>query len=108
MNVQDTQVKSEWNDKGLIMTDTDPCCALCGGPVGKDGRTLEARTVASIAPSAPRGPMASKPRAPMASKDDPSEDLPPGERYSRAVERRDALVRDRRISKGRRYTDQHP
>jgi len=82
------------------MTDTDPRCALCGGVVGKDGRTLEARTVASIVPSAPR--------APIVSKDDPSEDLPPGERYSRAVERRDALVRDRRVSKGRRYTDQHP
>ena len=90
------------------MTDTNPRCTLCGGLVGKDGQTLDARTVASIAPSAPNAQMASKARAPMASKDDPSEDLPPGERYSRAVERRDALVRDRRISKGRRYTDQHP
>ena len=81
------------------MTDTDPRCALCGGPVGTDGRPLTARTAVSIAPS---------PRAPLSQpKDDCSDDLQPGERYARAVERRDVLIRDRRMSKGRRQTDQH-
>ena len=83
------------------MTDNDPRCARCGGPVDKDGRTLDARTGASIALLPPRAPL-SLPN------DDSSEDLPPGERYARAVERRDALIRDRRMSKGRRHTDQHP
>jgi hypothetical protein len=82
------------------MTDNDPRCAQCGGPVGKDGQTLQGRRMASIAPSPPRAAMSP-------SKDDPLEDQVLAERYARAVERRDALIRDRRMSKGRRQTDKH-
>jgi hypothetical protein len=78
------------------MTNNAPRCALCGGPVDQDGRA-----VASVAYLRRRAPM-SRPV------DDPSADLSPGERYARAVERRNALIRDRRMSKGRRDTDQHP
>ena len=85
------------------MSDNDPRCSLCGGPVGKDGRTLA--PVASFPPRIPPVP-----RVAAVPKDDPSAELSAGERFARAVERRDTLIRDRRISpqRGRRHTDQHP
>ena len=65
-------------------------CALCGGPVDQKGRTVAAappsrpgrvRTVASVAQLQGADPLAH---------------LTPGERFTRALDRRDALVRDRR------------
>ena len=77
------------------------CCAICGGPVGKDGRTLTPlrqlpQQVAAVAATV------------NVRDDDPYAHLTPGERFSRAIERRDALIRDRRNGGGgggRRATD---
>jgi hypothetical protein len=83
--------------------DEDTRCTLCGGPVGKDGRTLS--SVPTLPPRA--APVV---RAAPLQDADPFEHLTPGERFARAIERRNALTPDRRTSeqRGRRHTDQHP
>lgn len=78
-------------------------CALCGGPVDDDGQALpfaspvrvERRRVATFS-------------RPTHADDDTLKHLTPGERYAQAIERRNALIRDRRTSErpGRRDTDQ--
>jgi hypothetical protein len=80
------------------MSDHDLRCSQCGGPVGKDGRTL-----APVASSPPRvAPVAPPVAVPKDDpSDDPSADLPAGERFARAIERRDALIGDRRTSEQR-------
>ena len=80
-------------------------CALCGGPVGEDGRTLASTP---LVPMKPRQAAAFASSAPPA--DDPLQHLTPVERYARAIERRNTLIRDRRTSgrPGRRDTDRHP
>ena len=64
-------------------------CLLCGGPVDGKGQTL------APAASLPHLPKPVAPKAQL-SGDDPLAHLTPGERFARAVDRRDALVRDRR------------
>jgi hypothetical protein len=80
-------------------------CALCGGPVGEDGRTL-----ASTPPVRMEPRKAAAFASPARPDDDPLQHLTPVERYARAIERRNTLIRDRRTSErpGRRHTDQHP
>jgi hypothetical protein len=81
------------------MADSITRCRLCGGPIGEDGRTLLPVTSNRSAPLS-----AQVARAPH---DDPPNHLTPAERFARAVERRDVLVRDRRAAgqRGRRETD---
>lgn len=75
-------------------------CPLCGGPVNVNGQTL-VRV----------GPPVSTRHLPMspapAPENDPESAMTPHERFARAIERRDTLIRDRRIagSAGRRSTD---
>ena len=63
-------------------------CGLCGGPVDEKGQTL------APAASLPQRPDPVAPQAQL-SGDDPLAHLTPGERFTRAIQRRDALVRDR-------------
>jgi hypothetical protein len=74
-------------------------CALCGAPVGADGQALpfaskvhERRRTATVT-------RATQPD------DDPLKDLTPVERYAQAIDRRNALIHDRRTSerRGRRH-----
>lgn len=78
-------------------------CVRCGGPVDEDGRALPlAPTVRMERRTAAASPPQVQPE------DDPLQHLTPGERYARAIDRRDTLIRDRRRSErpGRRTTDQ--
>lgn len=77
-------------------------CAQCGGPVDEDGRSL---TPAPPVRMERRAAATTPPRQPD---DDPLQHLTPGERYARAIERRNTLIRDRRTSerRGRRDSDQ--
>ena len=73
------------------MADKESRCALCGGPVDASG---QAAAVTAFSPSrVPPVPL----RIPEP-EDDSLAHLTPGERFARAVERRDALIRDRRKS----------
>ena len=66
-------------------------CALCGGPVGPDGRSL------TPAPpeAAPR-----LPRAPARQVEEVDDDLTPVQRFERALKRRDAVTRSKARRKG--------
>jgi hypothetical protein len=68
-------------------------CALCGGPVGEDGRTLASTPLVRMEPRQAAAFASSAPPA-----DDPLQHLTPVERYARAIERRNILIRDRRTS----------
>ena len=65
--------------------DEEKRCALCGGPVGKDGRTTM--------PVPPRKkPVSLAPTASQAVTDSPDDGLTPAERFERAKKRRDAVA----------------
>jgi hypothetical protein len=68
-------------------------CAVCGGPVGPDGR--------SLTPLPP--PAAPRVQAPPAARqaEDPSDDLTPVQRFDRAIQRRDAVTPKRRSERGK-------
>ena len=72
-----------------MSTNQPACCALCGGPVDEKGRTVVAR------PPVPAR-VKSVGSVSQLQGDDPLAHMTPGERFARAVDRRDALVRDRR------------
>jgi hypothetical protein len=87
------------------MGDNDICrCALCGGPIDVNGHTL-----VRFAQPPPTRHVGASPVAP-ADNDDPASEMTPHERFARAIERRDALIRDRRTAggRGRRCTDPDP
>jgi hypothetical protein len=75
-------------------------CPQCGGPVDLDGHTL-----IRVARPLPTRHLRASPAAPP--DDDPAWTMTPNERFARAIERRDALLRDRRTAgaRGRRSTD---
>ena len=78
-------------------------CRLCGGPVNVNGQ--------SLVPVAPALRTRHLPASPAAPPDkDPEWGMTPNERFARAIERRDTLIRDRRTSggAGRRSTDPDP
>ena len=58
-------------------------CALCGGPIGADGRALTALPQ-KVAPRLQRAP------APQV--EDVDDDLTPAQRFERALKRRDAAT----------------
>jgi hypothetical protein len=62
-------------------------CGKCGGAVGEDGRILTSAEHVCIAPR----PILHE---------EPLEDITPAEQFLRAVERRDALIRERRTPHG--------
>jgi len=69
-------------------------CACCGGPIGRDGRTLT--------PLPPRAaPRAQAPPAAGGQVEDPNEDLTPVQRFDRAIQRRDAVTPKRRSDRGK-------
>jgi hypothetical protein len=80
-------------------------CPFCAGPVDADGHTL-----VPGAPRVPTRPTPSASPAPAPPDNDPTGELTPTERFARAIERRDTLIRDRRIAggAGRRSTDPDP
>ena len=82
------------------MASKDFCCAACGGPIGEDGHTLAFSE--QVRHRAPAESIAAKKHV---VDDDPFKHLSPAERFARAIERRDALIRDRRMSTGRRQGD---
>ena len=86
--------KAGMDDKNIRL------CPFCGGPVNVNGHTL--------VPVAPPLPTRHVPASPAPPPDnDPASEMTPTERFARAIERRDALIRDRRIAggAGRRSTD---
>jgi len=76
-------------------------CRVCGGPVHLNGQSLIPVTPAVQTKHLPVNP---------APDNGPESSMTPNERFARAIERRDALVRDRRIAQGagRRSTDPDP
>ena len=76
-------------------------CRVCGGPVNVNGQSLV--PVALRTRHFPASP------APPAD-NDPDMGMTPNERFARAIERRDTMVRDRRTAggAGRRSTDPGP
>ena len=75
-------------------------CRVCGGPVDDNGHTLlpvDPLPRHRLEPTLPSPP----------DNDSSSDDMTPAERFARAIDRRDALIRDRRIAggAGRRSTD---
>ena len=86
------------------MGDENICrCPFCGGPVDVNGDTLT--------PVRRPLPTTHLPSSQAASPDnDPASEMTPNERFARAIERRDTLIRDRRASggAGRRSTDPDP
>jgi len=70
------------------------CCALCGGAVGPDGRTLT--------PLPPReAPRLQKPPAPALPVEDVNDHLTPVQRFERAIKRRDAVTPKRPSHRGK-------
>lgn len=86
------------------MSDKSICqCPFCGGPIDVNGVTLA--PVTRPLTTAPR------PANAAASQDnDSASEMTPNERFARAIERRDAMIRDRRTAggAGRRSTDPQP
>src|SRR4029453_6083430 len=79
-------------------------CRVCGGPVDDNGHSL-----LPVDPLPPARHLTPSPPAPRET-DPASDEMKPTERFARAIERRDALIRDRRIAggAGRRLTDPDP
>ena len=86
------------------MGDKSICrCPFCGGPIDVNGLTLAPVTRSLTTTHRPASPAASP-------DDDPASEMTPNERFARAIERRDAMIRDRRTAggAGRRSTDPRP
>ena len=81
---------------GMTMAEQDKIgrCAVCGGPVGKDGRTV---TPVPSRPAA-RVPAPPTPKMPV---DDAPDDLTPVQRFERALQRRDAARPKRPSERGK-------
>jgi hypothetical protein len=70
---------------GMADEDEEGRCALCGGPVGKDGRT-------TVPVRPPRKPVSLPPTPSRGATDSPDDGLTPAERFERAKKRRDAVA----------------
>jgi hypothetical protein len=70
-------------------------CGKCGGAIGEDGRTLTSAELV-VAPTK------------RTAHEDPLEDITPAEQFLRAVERRDALIRERPTSDGAQTHEKIP